>query len=376
MVAHDPSKKIYSVDSLAWDHVMYQPDGNGNIWVPIGELLWHWRGSAHYIATYKKQLSGSWRTISGSLVQPGAAENHSFYGAYDSADRLLSDSTNTYTYDEEGNLLTRTTKAGGLTTSCTWTAEHRLIGIKYADGTTATIKYDPLGRMVEIDESTRVTRYADDQQNLAAEYDGTNTLTASFIQDPTTTNRALEMVRGGQRYFYIADAEGSIVALTTLSGTAAATYSYTAFGAPAETGTLDNPITYTGQFYEGKAGLLLFPLRAYDPSLGRFLSEDPVQSLNPYPYARNSPTNAVDPSGAELVEDTVIRNRAAQLIYAAIRRSWTPVFTCTTLLVANILFEITGDVLPGGINVQIDINAGYTLENVVRRYCAQMLGSS
>ena len=164
--------------------------------MPIGELLWHWRGSAHYIATYKKQFpgcGGRYPAASSSRAQP---KNHPFYGAYDSADRLLSDSTNTYTYDEEGNLLTRTTKAGGLTTSCTWTAEHRLIGIKYADGTTATIKYDPLGRMVEIDESTGVARYADDQQNLAAEYAGTNTLTASFIQDPTTTNRALEMVRG------------------------------------------------------------------------------------------------------------------------------------------------------------------------------------
>ena len=34
----------------------------------------------------------------------------------------------------------------------------------------------------------------------------------------------------------------------------------------------------------------------------------------------------------------------AQLIYAAIRKGWALVFTCTTLLVANILFEIAGDV--------------------------------
>src|SRR6185437_13255602 len=46
--------------------------------------------------------------------------------------------------------------------------------------------------------------------------------------------------------------------------------------------------------------------RVYDPSLGRFLSVDPVyqaptnmQSLNPYSYVLNNPLSMTDPSGYE-----------------------------------------------------------------------------
>jgi RHS repeat-associated protein len=224
---------------------------------------------------------------------------------YDSGDRLLNDATTTtttYTYDKEGNLLRRTLSASGATTAYTWSAEHHLIGVTYPDGTTSVLRYDPLGRRVEVDDGTTVTRYAYDEKNIAAEYDGSNTLTATYVQDPTTTNRILEMTRAAQRYFYLTDAQRSTTALTTLAGTVAATYTYTAFGVATETGSLTNPFTYTGQPLEAKAGLLLFPIRAYDPALGRFLTEDPLPSVNPYAYVLNDPSNVLDPTGAGLAE--------------------------------------------------------------------------
>jgi hypothetical protein len=48
--------------------------------------------------------------------------------------------------------------------------------------------------------------------------------------------------------------------------------------------------------------------RMYDPTIGRFLSPDPVlqfpnytQGLNPYSYALNNPLRFVDPDGYSLV---------------------------------------------------------------------------
>jgi RHS repeat-associated protein len=238
--------------------------------------------------------------------------------SYDSSDRLQSDGTTTYTYDNEGNLLSSLAKASGAATNYTWTAEHQLIGITYPDGSTATFKYDPLGRRVEIAEGANVTRYTYDGPNIAAEYDGTNTITSTYTQDPTTTNSPLEMVRSGQRYFYLTDAQGSTIALTTLTGATAATYTYTAFGTPKETGSVSNSITYTGQLYDAKAGLVLFPLRAYDPALGRFLSVDPDTEAQPYTYVDNNPVNQVDPSGAAaLVEYHHITARTARLAATA-----------------------------------------------------------
>src|SRR5262249_30640158 len=74
-----------------------------------------------------------------------------------------------------------------------------------------------------------------------------------------------------------------------------------AFGDAKVSGTISNPFTYTGQPSDPATGLLFFPLRVYDPSLGRFLDEDPRPTTAPYSYAANDPTSGTDPSGAELV---------------------------------------------------------------------------
>jgi hypothetical protein len=37
--------------------------------------------------------------------------------------------------------------------------------------------------------------------------------------------------------------------------------------------------------------------RFYDPTIGRFLSEDPIWSTNLYPYADNNPVTKIDPMG-------------------------------------------------------------------------------
>jgi YD repeat-containing protein len=43
---------------------------------------------------------------------------------YDASNRLLRDATSDYTYDGEGNMLSRTVRSTGATTSYTWSAEH------------------------------------------------------------------------------------------------------------------------------------------------------------------------------------------------------------------------------------------------------------
>jgi RHS repeat-associated protein len=115
------------------------------------------------------------------------------------------------------------------------------------------------------------------------------------------------MTRGDQRYFYLTDQQRSTMALTTLTGSVAETYTYDASGASTVHGNVSNPFTYTGQFFDQTAGLLLFPVRAEDPAMGRFLSEDPCLRINPYPYVANSPPNLIDPSGAsDIAEEAIL----------------------------------------------------------------------
>jgi len=62
---------------------------------------------------------------------------------------------------------------------------------------------------------------------------------------------------------------------------------------------------FTGKPYSGATGLYYYFERWYDPSIGRFISQDPLpgyasdpQSHNPYVYVENTPTSLVDPTGA------------------------------------------------------------------------------
>ena len=82
-------------------------------------------------------------------------------------------------------------------------------------------------------------------------------------------------------------------------------YRYSGFGEEiSKTGRSSNPFGYVENRAEPAAGLSDFRARAYDPSTGRFTSEDPVrgsvaeaQTMNPYAYARNAPLAYTDPDG-------------------------------------------------------------------------------
>ena len=48
---------------------------------------------------------------------------------------------------------------------------------------------------------------------------------------------------------------------------------------------------------EAGTGLQYLQQRYYDPAVGRFLSQDPLRSVNQYVYVHNDPANQTDPSG-------------------------------------------------------------------------------
>jgi RHS repeat-associated protein len=65
------------------------------------------------------------------------------------------------------------------------------------------------------------------------------------------------------------------------------------------TGGPANAYTFTGQQRDTRTGLYYFRARYYDPRSGRFISQDPIQSIDPYVYAANDPLDFVDPTGAQ-----------------------------------------------------------------------------
>jgi RHS repeat-associated protein len=248
---------------------------------------------------------------------------------YDAGNELLQDALFSYTYDAEGNRLTRTALAGGATTRYTWDAEHHLLATALPDGSTVTYRYDPLGRRVEMAHGSQVTRYAWDESALSAEYDGANALQATYVHGLTPTD-ILEMTRGGQRFFHVTDGQGSVTALTDAFGNAVQRYTYDSFGNATVSGGVANPFTFTGQVFDAATGMYSTRFRSYDPAAGRYLSQDPLPGPNLYPYVSNDPVNRTDPAGAQDAEEE-----------ATLESSTVPVLRAGE---ADLHAKVTGDV--------------------------------
>ncbi len=67
---------------------------------------------------------------------------------------------------------------------------------------------------------------------------------------------------------------------------------------------MNNPFRYAGESYDDETGFYYLRARFYDPSVGRFITEDTFTgqidnplSLNRYTYTYNNPLKFVDPSG-------------------------------------------------------------------------------
>lgn len=136
----------------------------------------------------------------------------------------------------------------------------------------------------------------------------------------------------------MADALGSIVALTDSSKNISNTYAYEAFGTTSTTGaTNKNCYEYTGRENDGTV-LYYYRARYYHPALARFVSEDPLRGRNAdtlYLYVRGNPLLYIDPSGARRVPFTFHQDHVSSVFY-----SWTiPELPEAAVLVAFELVE-------------------------------------
>jgi len=111
-------------------------------------------------------------------------------------------------------------------------------------------------------------------------------------------------------YYHHTDHEGSTEVITDAHGNIVWQAGYEAFGkVVSENGSLDTQGLYTGKEYDEYTNLYYSSARWYDPTLGRFLSEDPARSgENWFAYVGNDPMsridpNGLDPLGVQLIED-------------------------------------------------------------------------
>ncbi|MFN0316315.1 MAG: RHS repeat-associated core domain-containing protein, partial [Burkholderiales bacterium] len=100
------------------------------------------------------------------------------------------------------------------------------------------------------------------------------------------------------------DALANTVGLSGHDGKVLQTTRYGAFGNVLSESLHDafppNRLKYTGREEDPDTGIYYYRARYYDPSIGRFISEDPLgfeAGVNFYAYVGNNPLNANDPTG-------------------------------------------------------------------------------
>lgn len=115
----------------------------------------------------------------------------------------------------------------------------------------------------------------------------------------------LSLTTGDSTYYAVHNGHGDITtALTNKSGNTVASYAYDAWGnILSSTGTAAdlNPYRYGNYRYDSVSGLYDLNMRYYDPSIERFLSEDPTTEAPDYIYADNNPLTYLDPDGTWLL---------------------------------------------------------------------------
>ncbi|MHB8744502.1 MAG: RHS repeat-associated core domain-containing protein [Sulfuricaulis sp.] len=238
------------------------------------------------------QTTGSYARTSLPAALTGAS--------YNATNQLTTWGTTALTYDANGSLTANGSK------TFTWNARNQLASLS-ATGLTAAFQYDAIGRRKTKTINGTTTNYLYDGMNTVQEQSATGAITANLL-----TGLGIDEVfirsEGSVARYLLTDALGSTVALTDNTGAIQTSYTYEPYGKTTQSGaTNTNSFQYTGRENDG-TGLYYYRARYYDPTLPRFLSEDPIGlagGVNGYAFVGASPLNYADPLG--LTPEDIVR---------------------------------------------------------------------
>jgi RHS repeat-associated protein len=233
------------------------------------------------------------------------------YG-YQPFNKLITAGTASFLYDNNGNMTQKIDSTG--TAQYRWDFENRLVQVVRSSGASVSYKYDALGRRIQRSPNSGVsTNFSYDGADVVIDKnsDGTST---EYLNGPGIDNKLRQKSKTAT-YYFVTDHLGSITALTDTKGKVIEKISYDSFGD--SVGSTRTRYGYTQRERDSLTGLIYYRARWYDPQLGRFISEDPIEfagGANWYAYVNNNPANLIDPFGLypETIEIPNVGNATAE----------------------------------------------------------------
>ncbi len=242
--------------------------------------------------------------------------------------RLVSDGTFVYEYDNEGNLIARTDIVSGAVRRFEWDHLNRLVAVTDYDASWTPVqrvvfRYDALGRRIAKSADTdpldgvdsQVTYFVYDRDNILLELedsDGAGPLAAQasqrYLHGPAVDQVLAGEDAVGNLNWLLADHQGTIRDIVDSHGTLLNHRSFDSFGnITAQTNpAVEFRYAFTGREFDPEVELCFYRARYYEAAVGRFLGEDPSrfegEDSNLYRYVRNGPINFVDPTGKKFAE--------------------------------------------------------------------------
>jgi RHS repeat-associated protein len=214
---------------------------------------------------------------------------------YDANNRLTAWNGVPFTYDDNGNLL----NDGSLT--YTWNARDELAGVSGA--ASATFAYDGFGRRIKKTVGGVTTGYVYDGMNFVVETDGAGAFAGNTLTGLGLDESYMRVGLAGATRHFVTDANNNTLRLLDVAGAVTDSYGYEPYGKTTAAGTSGNSQQYTGRENDN-TGLYYYRARYYHPTVGRFVSEDPIGlagGANVYAYVGGNPASNRDPKGLATV---------------------------------------------------------------------------
>jgi len=268
---------------------------------PIAGKTWTYTYDGNGNILTKKEYTYTTGTLP---ANPNSTKTYA-YGNSTWSDQLTSYNGATITYDAQGN-----PQSWGDWTTVTW--DGRRLGSLDDGDEEISFVYDDAGRRVKtvFDDSSSVDYVYDDEGKLIK--------ADNLIYFYDESGAPIGFKRGSTYYYYKYNLQGDVTGLVSSSGDTVAAYEYDAWGnvdityyanVAANSAAIKNIFRYRGQYgyvYDRYTGLYYLQTRYYDPKVGRFLNEDDPDYLcasgttlggNLYVYCENDAVNIIDPAG-------------------------------------------------------------------------------